>query len=236
MKKAISMLVIVWVLILSMSALADSFSIHNGISFGLTEKEVGVLEESNGFQLETKYIGEWLFGLSKGEVPPIDNAIERRFGEVDQKYIKGSVAGFDNSSIMYFFEEDKLYSAIYHFGNTTDSSRYTTLLNTLSEKYGDTVGENDSYIDFPKPGSTALTVYEAYDGIGAFKCSVIDMAQWVVATDDGYVNIILLDFSALGKEEVFLSYSYMTTEEYDSFISDKMDEENKKTSQLENDL
>ena len=236
MKKLISMLVVMLFLVSSLSALADTFTIHSGVSFGITEKEVGDLEKSNGFNLETKYIGEWMYGLPKGMYSFIDSAIERRFGGAEQKCVNGSIAGFDNSSIMYFFDDDILYSAIYHFGNTKDSTRYPTLLKALSDKYGAAVGTSNSFFDFPKPGNTAITVYQAFDGLGAFICSVNDMAQWVVPTDDGYINIILIDFSASGNEEVYLSYSYMTENEYDTFINDKLDEQSEKNSQLANDL
>ncbi len=236
MKKAMISIVVVLILVSSLSALADDFTIHSGVSFGLTEKEVSDLEESNGFTVETKYIGEWLYGLSKGLVPPVDSAIENRFGKTESKCISGSIAGFENSSIMYFFSDDKLYSSIYHFGDTTDSTRYPTLLKTLSDKYGTPVGESHSYLDFPKPGNTAITVYAAFDGLGMFDCSVNDMAQWVIPTDDGYINIILLDFVASRHEEVYLSYSYMSAEEYDTFINNKIDEQAEKSSQLENDL
>lgn len=217
--------------------LADDFSIHSGVTFGMSESQVSEKEDQNGFSLNTEYIGLLLFGMSKGSLDMVDSYLSRELEEkVDIPCISGSVAGYDESQILYFFTDDKLYSAVYHIGQSNDTSRFANLSDALTKKYGNTVASNGEYIDYPSQGKTAKDMYKLFDSLGAFSCTIIDTNQWLVETDSGYVSILLLNTSISGHNEVFLSYSSMNKEEYNTFVSDKLETYNQKEQELNNDL
>ena len=84
MKKYISILIAVLVVMASVSGLAEDFSIHSGVSNGMTREEVINLETAAGFEVEESE---------------------------DYITVKGKIASIENSAIRYYFEDDSLTTA-----------------------------------------------------------------------------------------------------------------------------
>ena len=124
MKKIISLILMIAMLI-SVSAFAEEdFTLHNGLKFGMSKEEVYETEKTAGVE------------LTEGE-----------FWDYEWN---GTIAGEMNSKLcLYFWDDDTgLTKVIYEF-NTLGS--YDTLNNGLIEKYGETPYSSKTgvYLDEP---------------------------------------------------------------------------------------
>ena len=121
MKKIISMILMIAMLI-SVSAFAEEeFTLHSNVKFGMSLSEVKTCESENGFTLE-KYLSGSTYD------------------------IHGKIAGLDSSWIYYSFDGNKLIQAKYEFPAGSDyaynqsveesRSDYAKISDLLNEKYG----------------------------------------------------------------------------------------------------
>lgn len=76
MKKMFCLVIALIVMLGSVAALAEEFSLHSGVKFGMTREEVAAAEKANGFK-------------------PQDNS------EYDTLDVNGFIAGYNNSDIKY---------------------------------------------------------------------------------------------------------------------------------------
>lgn len=122
MKKIISLILMIAILI-SVSAFAEGdFTLHSGVKFGMSLNEVRTCESENGFTLE-KYLSGNTYNTNSGKI-----------------------AGLDSSRIYYSFDGDKLVQAKYEFPTGSDyaynqsveesKSDYAKISDLLNEKYG----------------------------------------------------------------------------------------------------
>lgn len=240
MKKAISLVVALTVVLTCIFnfALADTFTIHNGIAFGMSEEEVKSIEGDKGFEIKEDFLGNLVFGLTRNMVPPFDDKIEEIAGPDDQKYARGSVAGYDGSEIYFNFNDSGLCSVVYHLGGNTDSGRYSTLFGQLKSKYGDSSRSGDLVLDFPVEGLSCFSMYKLISYMGSFISKTVSyegFEQWVVPTEGGYALVSLLAFVS-PSPECYISYNYMSEDVYQSYIQEKVDAQNEKNQQLSDDL
>lgn len=123
MKKIIS-LVLMLAMLLSVSAFAEEeFTLHNGLKFGMTKEEVYETEKAAGVQLTEDEIFDYVW--------------------------KGTIAGQINSKLEISINGDFGLSTVYYSFDSLES--YDTLNNGLIEKYGKTPysSETGVYLDEP---------------------------------------------------------------------------------------
>lgn len=162
---------------------AESVTIRGGITFLTSKEDIIRFEDSQGTEYEvspTNY-GDYF----------TDNCI----------YCKNvSVAGYDNCSEIYYFnEEDVLESVLYLFEMQEESKeladrQFEVLDNALS-KYGPTIGSGNEYI----------RINEAIDVLDYFSSSRFNnepihsselkaFSQRLAEDDNGYIDIKLIEF------------------------------------------
>lgn len=164
-------------------------------------------------------------------------------------YTDASIAGYDNCSILYCFNsDDKLLSVlycIYSDNRDTANTRYADLDEALS-KYGTPICmEYDSYIEI-NGDLNAVDAMDEYsykeswnDEEGYGEAELINMTQRLVETDEGYIDIQLVEFHAnnyvyqwLDKAKgelwktlhiegnpIYISYTYCTKEQIEEYIN-----------------
>lgn len=191
-------LLLVSMIILSFicSVNAESFTLHSGTMFGMTDEEVFDLEEQNGFS--------------------------RKESESYGSSVSGKIAGYDDSTVYYGFNSDgKLVSVSYKIGETSNSSRYNVVYETLAKKYG--TPRNDLVV-FKNVGADNI-MFSFYSLLSSLlRCTIKEANQWIISTDGGYVCITCMFFYANAQPsttEVWISYEYITEENYNATITEK---------------
>lgn len=194
MKKMLCLVISLVVILSSVSALAEEFTLHSGVKFGMTREEVTAAEKANGFRTQEN-------------------------SSYDTLDVEGFIAGYDNSEIMYSFKDNSMTSVHYHFGQNDDKV-FPAVKATLISKYGEPIYEDiDGYIDFSIHGRTVLDTWEEFSGY--LKCSVIGFSQWLYPIEGGYVDIMLMDFyiDMMDRDYNVLSYSFVTEEAYTNKVA-----------------
>ena len=166
------------------------FKLHNGITFGMSRSEVKKIEGDEGFTTED--VEDKTYG-------------SKNYGKPDPKYLNvyGRIAGIDDSRILYYFDDSKLFFCRYFFsdGATNKSNEvvaadYVMISNALIEKYGE-------------PEYTKKNGYKLYFG-GHYKNQLVtgldevefdkkcgdfselaDYEQWLLKQPDG--SYVLID-------------------------------------------
>lgn len=200
MKKAIVYILTLTILILGTTANAasinleipkveGSFSVRNGILFGMSGKEVEQIEKKQGSE-EAIDSGNW------------------------KKYIvyEGSVAGYSQSTIHYYFVDNNnmedLYSFDYMFGmyDSWSASAATKVFNEMADaiinKYGKPIYTAKDEVLFPILSS-------AYNYLGVVDdfYDLRDFSQWIVEYDDEYVVIDVV-LSQMNRSIISSEYPY----------------------------
>lgn len=150
MKKIISFVLMV-VMLLSISALAmEDFTLHNGTKFGMSPQEIVDTEAEHGFVVE----------FDKNS----------KMGSV---YGDGRVANFD-CHVSYKCPEDSMITMVYEFDHSevesSDYSEYVTRFDTIEEgliqKYGTADYSSQTGFSFPKVGSFGNNYKDDYPFCG----------------------------------------------------------------------
>ena len=226
-------------LIMSLSfAVAEDFSLHSGITFGMTRDEVRSIEQSKGYTVkneELKYTyydksGKYMYATSTG------------------LRIDGSMAGLSDSTLYYYFDNSgKLFASVYDFNGEIENPKnyvshfmnnYVTIQDQLEKKYGNIWYEYDWDSDSPIPRIVDYWTSTLDVLSHKARASKIEL-RYIVNEDgsqihinhvlaytyiDGYDDLDLLE--ATGKH--FLEYRLIPAEEIDSIsnaISDKINKE-----------
>lgn len=216
MKKVLALLLIVYLVLFSSIGIAEDFTIHSGVMFGDTKEDVSAKETLTFKKFnEDKNIFEY----------------------------GGTVAGIDNTTIYYYFDNDnKLIDVFYAFpdsrsiGINNVIAEYEQLAEALKSKYGN-------------PIDTDSTVYELvcgkyYSIIKENDAFHIKMGHpesnanrehiaWVVPYDGYNVKIDLIIDDTDGR-----SQTYNCCVDYHPFTDDELavlEEEYKKTLQQQSD-
>ena len=208
-KKVLSIFIILSVLTSCMvgNAMADGFSVRNGIRFGMSFEEVKATELQNGVvvsdpEQRMKEVAEE-YGLEY-EVNESD------FGK--QLTASLSIAGFDHGYLCYDFTSDKLTNITYKwtkdkrndFELSEEESvkqslidQYTTLYESLSDKY-EQIGYHKSkreivFVNLCKEDERLNDFYgRAYYGLNSdADYTVLGFAQYIVKDNDNYVEIVI---------------------------------------------
>lgn len=175
MKRTISILVLLTLLIcLIGSAMADPFTLHSKVIFGMTPDEVSSYEKDAGFTLSDKEIK---YGTSKAKLA---------------KIVEGTIAGLAGSEIHYYFDKDNnLYSATYWLGSIFNSTRaeYESLDAALVKKYG---ASSDIYLPIVERIGFESNDYLSEWGLSRKNSKVYPQySSWLIQQDDGsYVAIV----------------------------------------------
>lgn len=169
------------------------------------------------------------------EKHPSDSEVE------DGSYSVGTFGGFEfagvpQSTVEYFFENDKLvkarYELDYSFYRIIESSAdsldtyslakgyYEDLYNALAKKYGDPLNN---------PSGTTFAIFDlGFENDGTY--DVRDYDEWIIPVDDYFVKIDLTictyhSRSYLGTTRI--TYTYFTQNDIDSFVQDKNEQTQK---------
>lgn len=215
-KRLFCLLLVAMLTVLSLPVLAeDTFTLRNGIQFGDTMEQVKAKET---------------LGVNE------DNADETHF-----ETQTGTVAGFDDVSIIYNFDENnQLYDVIWCLTSTTSKDTtdmaYEKLENALKNKYGTPLGYSggDCYIITGKAISGAIGHAEIYKllfttGVGDY-CRY---AEWDYEySEENHVKIEIIQYyfgSSYSEREyrVRVGYKYFTDEDLAAAMQEKQEENQK---------
>ena len=224
MKKMLCLVISLVVLLSTVSALAEEFTIHSGVMFGMTREEVITLETDAGFEV-----------------------IE------SEEYItvKGKIASIDKSAIRYYFEENALTTAWYRLGgthsdvgdSTYDPDSFDVVEDALVSKYGepnfDTQVLDSIASEYDIDGLNKYLIGGVYRDYG-----VAGWSNWLFPVDeDTYLFIDHHLFSGELKGAGGLSVGYhtlcyqmMDAAEVESVIQSIADENQEDSQQLEDDI
>lgn len=236
MKKNIFVFIIITILSLTISSLAEPFQFRNGISFGMTIEEIIPIEEQNGITLE------------KG---------------TDRNYYKAKnckVAGYDNCDIYYYFDDDdKLESVSYHWtshfykGSSDDANTFKKLLSSCERDYDSIFTSVVSSLEkkYEKTGYIENGKMKYLDFYGEFGPSDIfdrssvmawdtihGWSQFLTSNDDNFIYIDAIYLSrqmgsivgdAINADySIRISYNSVSNE----LVEEKMDKQNRENNDL----
>lgn len=201
MKKVIIiiMMISLFAYILGGNALADSFTLHSNISFGMSIDEVRSNEAKSGFNVSDS------------------NSYQSKNTSSLKTTSAGTIAGVDESQIQYFFNKDeKLYSALYWIGNALNGLEpfYSNVDNALINKYGipdnslmplvEAMGfEGFEYVKYNFHIPESRSPYSIYNA-------------WKIDNDDGSSVIIIHFVCAETFNFHLLGYQFYSAEEIEN--------------------
>ncbi len=200
MKKTFILLLVIVFTIATVSCSAEDFTIHNGVSFGMTKEEVIRTENDYGIKLEE----------ATGWNNFFDNDVFRLESE------STSVAGRDDSTIAYLFDStggmnSTLYIADDFLKESIDNDR---VIATLMEKYGKPVAEIDSIVNVGGEAYDSLDVYMNYTKQHPKDNPTISLFyQWLYPIKEGYADIQIMMISLSVVNYRVISYSFRTENE-----------------------
>lgn len=218
MKKIICIL-LAMVILYSNTALADNFTIHNGVSFGMTVDEVKATESNGGLQFQ--------------EVTKWNNFFDNDIFRLESEYT--TVAGRDESQVAYLFDTNGRMNAVLYIADDwfKDSFNNDGVIEALEGKYGEPVAKNDEIVDIGGEAYDSVDVYINYmKQHPSDNPKVTLFYQWLYPLDEGYVDIQVEMISLSVINYRIISYSYRTEEEIDA-VRDKIQKEKQS---IENDL
>lgn len=246
MKRILSFLIVLVLILGGYSGIAEMFSVRNGIEFGMSKDEVIRIEtEVNGL----KYTGD-------------DSETDESYDLWDGEHINGrvvfdckSLAGYDNAdNIQYYFDEsDSLNRIVYLWLGQTKPENYTPslfsslkpsdemlkqyrdLTGSLSEKYeliGDMEGGEINSVDFGNP--RYIDIFWNDDD-GWYQLDMRDFSQYLYSYEDGYVSISayctskIQNVAGFSWDFVIFEYTYCSPEQVEAKLAEgqaKIDERN----------
>lgn len=170
-KKLISILIIlsVFTVCITGSSLADEFTLHSGVKFGMTLEEITQIEENAGFETTLNE-------------------------EKTQLEITGKIASVENSRIDYAFINNKMFQASYALGRDSINrgvEGYSIIQESLESKYGEPTGLPNNF-----HSSEFLGVLSSIspDDFLQEQGDVEISNEWLIRTDNGYVVIEHIKF------------------------------------------
>ena len=200
MKKVVSALLIVSIIILSPSAFCE-VSLRGGITFQSTKNDIIAFEESQG----TKYT----IGNATAYGCYADNSI---------KYEGVEIAGFtDFNRIVYCFDDDDRLSAVLYEFNCAEESReladkkYDILDNALS-KYGDPINDGTLFVEINKEGYDLYDYHLRSNELG-LNDTVISLSQRLANAGEDYIDIRIAEFRR-GYNNPFYTPAYFVVISY----------------------
>lgn len=242
MKRLVSLLIALIMALTSVSALAEGFSVHSGVEFGMTMDEVIRKEKDAGFSNVEVY-----------ELEDKDNKYCVNKHSSAGVKVCGQIAGFDGAFIVYHFQENGgMDAAIYTLDfNFSGENQYATIRESLAKKYGDPdplmsdvwhtyldmdvyAFPDDQYESFKDTAGVSCTITYTYDD------------SWLVPQDDGsYIIVSGCNYNLYVKSSysgtlssyvTTVGYQRFTEEEVNAALAKAKEKVDTYNSQLENDL
>lgn len=205
MKKVITVLLVLSIIICGIgSAMAEDFSVRNGVKFGMTEEEVLKIEIENGTtHYESKDLGT-------------------KFHYLDCFQL--SIAGFDKSGIWYIFNKktNKLDDIEYFFLNT---SVFSELADMLREKYGEPLNSSFTNGKVWESPSYRMSCAVKYP-------QKLQYYEWIVPFDDCYTLIDVMyyveyEYGIVLDPHLFITYKYLEKSEVEKLINQQEEEKDR---------
>ena len=238
MKRVIACLLSIILMLCFIPALAEDFTLHSGVKFGMNKEEVINAEKNAGF--------------ADTESEDMDDMFTHNCSAIHEQSgvkVKGQIAGVDDSLIHYHFNKDGvLDSAVYDFTNHPKGGVYSPIRESLIKKYG------TPDIDFSEiwHSSLSMCVYSLADKwveeynipeIG-YSCKVdyLNNDSWLVPQDDGSYIIITgcecnITITKAGTFcFTFVGYQHFDKEVIENTLAEVKEKADNYNSQLENDL
>lgn len=220
MKRIFSLLLVGVLVLLSISAVAEDFSLRNGINFGDTMEEV--------LEKETFAIDEIDDGSDEEDTDGDDESEYPYYIET----VKGTLANISDAYIKYYFDANKtLREVIYYFPSRSDKdmsdSDYESLYNGLVRKYGSALGYSNGscYIISGAAIETAVLSAYLFEMLGGYG-DVRDYDEWDVDANNYHVKIELAQhywgssYSSI-VYDILMSYTYFTDEDLSAAMAEK---------------
>lgn len=225
MKKSISLLSVILIFCLISSSaevtkIDGSFTVRNGISFGMTEQEINTIEvEVNGLQEGT-----------------INN--DSLNGYTTLEFRAESIAGIEivhamGRTIEYYFNttDGKMESIEYFFGYKVEN-HYEDLKKSIMNKYGNPLHDNDGGIfGIITPSLRTALLSIQY---GMLYSGISDYSEWLVQFDDYYMIIDLYTATAKSGSgtTLNLAYRFISIDEIQKYIEDAETNQKQRDSDL----
>lgn len=231
--KKLFVIIITLLILLYNVCFAEDFSFHNGLKFGINEKEAITFEENENktvFEIKDYWCG--LKNLNMG---------------------KTTFAG-ETCKMFMSFNNDKLVSVVFDISANDERDFFDDIVSMLTEKYGSPKAINGSYVkDIPTKGYSAFNIYvsdefqkhfneEGYDSNYEkywSESKILDSAQYVFEADNCYVDIecLLFNYSSnIGNgfsiDSNLISYSYIDKQEYEEVMKKQNEEEERKRNDI----
>ena len=207
----------------------SEFTLHSGVAFGMTIKEVESCERSAGFTLmDYDRYGDYATDRAK-----------------TIKEINGKIAGIDYSYIDYMFDSDgKLYSATYWLGpeilNEQIKEDFETIDSALKSKYGE---PDDLWLPVVKRLGFEADHFPELWGIEIPEDHYPVYSSWLIEQGDGtcvvivhYRQTVLISGETLSFNFHILGYQLFSVEEIKAAINEMESEMNNLTEQRNNDI
>ena len=222
-RRFLAILIVVFISVGCVAFGEEDFTLHSGTKFGMTSDEV----------IETESLS---LSPSKAIWYP-------ETGYLHLQSEKAKIAGRENASVHYYFDENnRLISCIYGWnGNSSNANtplEYEDLVKTLTTKYGEPIGNEKSYVDIGKyidAVDVLNKIIEHNSQEDMYKyCDQFDnmLYQWQVPIQEGVVDI-MLTMCIVGWHDMDakwfwgnISYTLRTTEELEAIsqeIQEKQD-------------
>lgn len=190
-------------------ALADSFTLRNGVLFGDTMEIIKGKED-------LKYINEGKNSM----------------------WFRGVIANISGSEVVYYFDENgKLKEMQYSLGAFSDisDSDYAILKEGLTNKYGPSLGFSNGKTSALLGHELQYLLIDLYktEAITGGSHKLIKYEEWIVSCDEGVVKIELVSYTTDGKwPHVAMSYSLFSEAE----VQEAMDEAQQQEESFNNDI
>ena len=195
MKKILYIFLVV--LLFCSSAIAEVFTLRNGVQFGMTLNEIEKLEPLKRVTSTNKDV--YMYGY-------------------------GIIANIDDSGVEYHFDKDgKLYSLELDLASGkkqyyTCKQDYEKINSMLKDKYGAPLGNKNasSYFIRGKEFSGILSAYSLFQMMS----TGILYDEWIIENEFGYMKIDHSCFYKGGDAGHFLEYTFFTDEDIKSLQND----------------
>ena len=202
MKKTISIFLILSVLTVCIigAALAEEFSVRNGVKFGLSANDVFAIEKENGItKTPSKYDDTDYTSYSYSDV-----SIAGKLGYLNYEFSKDDKL----LGIRYLYEE---------YSNTKIADTYIEMEQLLKEKYGEPLNTDSSGVLFPS--------YTSALRYGKIR-KLLNYEEWLVEYDDYAVIIDIVFCNNKKAYTCAIGYKCITKEEMNLIVQAFEEKEN----------
>ncbi len=238
MKKLISIIVALLLVFFTTTAMAEEFTLRNGIAFGDSMETV--------LAKETLEVDDIEDGSDEGTSTDTEDDDSEDESELPYYFTtcEGTVAGIENSYIKYNFDANKtLREVIYYFesysSKDTSDSDYESINDGLIRKYGSPLGYSNGDCYIFSGAALESAVISAYifsdllDGYGDIR----DYDEWDVETGDYHVKIEQVQFY-YGSSYSDIKYAHQMSYTYftDDDLQAEKDAKRESQEAVDNDL